>query len=68
MLDADDVIARIDMMDFPGDAARHIRQEIDAGIAHFCDKLPRLLYVPPANANCRPVSRAARAWDPQLRR
>ena len=35
MLDANDMITGIDVMDFTGHAARHVGQEIDAGLSHF---------------------------------
>ena len=37
MLHADDVIAGVDMVDFTGDAARHVGEKIGAGLADFLD-------------------------------
>src|SRR3984957_18060775 len=37
MLHADDVIAGVDMVDFAGDAARHVGERIGAGLPDFLD-------------------------------
>ena len=68
-LHADHVIARIDVMDFTGDAARQVRQEVEAGIADFLGRdralQRRVVFVPAQDvaevANARSGQRLDRA-------
>jgi uncharacterized iron-regulated membrane protein len=46
MLHADDVIAGIHVVDFPGHTARHIREQIGARVADFLINLHVRLHIP----------------------